>query len=116
MLSLYQRLAVVATLSFASPVSMASAQTADTVLFNGKILTVDKDFSVQQALAIGHGQVLAFGTEVNWIGAASLTEARKIVTSSAFSHRTGCGRSNSTSIMISPAAFTSPGITVSVNS
>jgi predicted amidohydrolase YtcJ len=62
MLSLYQRLAVVATLSFASPVSMASAQTADTVLFNGKILTVDKDFSVQQALAIGHGQVLASGT------------------------------------------------------
>ena len=38
------------------------AQTADTVLFNGKILTVDKDFSVQQALAIGHGQVLATGT------------------------------------------------------
>jgi predicted amidohydrolase YtcJ len=62
MLSLYQRLAVVATLSFASPVSMASAQNADTVLFNGKILTVDKDFSVQQALAIGHGQVLASGT------------------------------------------------------
>jgi predicted amidohydrolase YtcJ len=40
----------------------ASAQTADTVLFNGKILTVDKDFSTQQALAIGHGQVLASGT------------------------------------------------------
>jgi predicted amidohydrolase YtcJ len=62
MLSLYQRLAIVATLSFALPVSMASAQIADTVLFNGKILTVDKDFSVQQALAIGHGQVLASGT------------------------------------------------------
>lgn len=40
----------------------ASAQTADTVLFNGKILTVDKDFSTQEALAIGHGQVLATGT------------------------------------------------------
>jgi predicted amidohydrolase YtcJ len=40
----------------------ASAQTADTVLFNGKILTVDKDFSTRQALAIGHGQVLASGT------------------------------------------------------
>ena len=40
----------------------ASAQIADTVLFNGKILTVDKDFSTQQALAIGHGQVLASGT------------------------------------------------------
>jgi len=42
--------------------SAASAQTADTVLFNGKILTVDKDFSVQQALAIGNGRVLATGT------------------------------------------------------
>jgi predicted amidohydrolase YtcJ len=40
----------------------ASAQTADTILFNGKILTVDKDFSTRQALAIGHGQVLASGT------------------------------------------------------
>ncbi|THD62621.1 MAG: amidohydrolase [Bradyrhizobium sp.] len=40
----------------------ASAQTADTVLFNGKILTVDRDFSTQQALAIDHGRVLASGT------------------------------------------------------
>jgi predicted amidohydrolase YtcJ len=40
----------------------ASAQTADTVLFNGKILTVDKDFSTQQALAIENGRVLASGT------------------------------------------------------
>jgi predicted amidohydrolase YtcJ len=43
---------------------VASAQTADTVLFNGKILTVDKDFSVREALAIGHGRVLASGTSV----------------------------------------------------
>jgi predicted amidohydrolase YtcJ len=40
----------------------ARAQTADTILFNGKIVTVDKDFRVQQALAIGHGDVLASGT------------------------------------------------------
>jgi len=40
----------------------ASAQTADTVLFNGKILTVDQDFSIKQALAIGSGRVLATGT------------------------------------------------------
>src|SRR6202140_519857 len=40
----------------------ASAQTADTVLFNGKILTVDKDFSTRQALAIGHGRIVATGT------------------------------------------------------
>ena len=32
------------------------------MLFNGKILTVDKDFSIQEALAIGHGEVLAAGT------------------------------------------------------
>ena len=40
----------------------ATAESADTVLFNGKILTVDKDFSTQQALAIGQGRVLATGT------------------------------------------------------
>jgi len=42
--------------------SSALAQTADTVLFNGKILTVDKDFSVQQAVAIGQGRIVATGT------------------------------------------------------
>jgi predicted amidohydrolase YtcJ len=57
-------LAVLATLSLASPVTTALAQAADTVLFNGKILTVDKDFSVREALAIGHGQILASGTSV----------------------------------------------------
>ena len=56
-------LALLAALSLPS---IASAQTADTVLFNGKILTVDKDFSVRQALAIAHGQVLASGTSAVW--------------------------------------------------
>src|SRR6202790_5658161 len=55
-------LAWFAALLLILPARIASAQTADTVLFNGKILTVDKDFSVQQALAIGHGQILATGT------------------------------------------------------
>jgi predicted amidohydrolase YtcJ len=41
---------------------VASAQTADTILFNGKILTVDKDFSTQQAVAITDGKILATGT------------------------------------------------------
>ena len=40
------------------PAGIASAQTADTILFNGKILTVDKDFSTQQAVAIGDGKIL----------------------------------------------------------
>jgi len=55
-------LAVFAGLCLALPASGAFAQAADTVLFNGKILTVDRDFSTQQALAIGHGEVLATGT------------------------------------------------------
>src|ERR1700736_3900107 len=42
----------------------ASAETADTVLYNGKVVTVDKDFSVREAIAIGHGRVLATGTSV----------------------------------------------------
>jgi hypothetical protein len=63
MLSPHTRtLAVIVSLYLVSPVGYVQAQTADTVLFNGKILTVDKEFSVQQALAIGHGQVLASGT------------------------------------------------------
>ena len=44
-----------------STTGVASAQTADTILFNGKILTVDKDFSTQQAVAIGDGKILATG-------------------------------------------------------
>jgi predicted amidohydrolase YtcJ len=45
-----------------SPAGSASAQTADTILVNGKILTVDKDFSTQQSLAITDGKILATGT------------------------------------------------------
>src|SRR6266481_10226313 len=62
MLGLGKALAIFTVLYLASPMGGAAAETADTVLFNGKILTVDKDFSVQQALAIGHGEVLASGT------------------------------------------------------
>jgi predicted amidohydrolase YtcJ len=53
---------LVAVIIAASFATIASAQTADTILFNGKILTVDKDFSTQQALAIGDGKILATGT------------------------------------------------------
>src|SRR3954451_20317316 len=44
-----------------SPAGIASAQTADTILFNGKILTVDKDFSTQHAGASADGKILATG-------------------------------------------------------
>jgi predicted amidohydrolase YtcJ len=50
--------ALVAVLSLATA---ATAQTADTVLFNGKVVTVDKDFSVREAIAIANGRVLATG-------------------------------------------------------
>src|SRR5580698_8518110 len=52
----------VAAVCLALSAVAASAETADMVLFNGKILTVDKDFSIREALAIGHGEVLASGT------------------------------------------------------
>jgi predicted amidohydrolase YtcJ len=39
----------------------ALAQPADTVLINGKILTVDQQFSTHQALAIRDGRILAVG-------------------------------------------------------
>ncbi len=95
----------------------AGAQTADTVLVNGKIVTVDARSSTQEAIAIRDGRILSLGssaavrrlvgartrvvdlqgrtvipglidshlhairaaqtfaTEVNWIGAGSLSEA-----------------------------------------
>ena len=95
----------------------AFSQAPDTVLFNGKILTVDDQFSTREAIATRDGKIMALGstadirklagpqtrvidlerrtvipglidshmhairaaqsfaTEVNWIGAASLTEA-----------------------------------------
>lgn len=55
-------LAAFAALYLCCQPGVAAAETADTVLFNGKILTVDRDFRVQEALAIAHGQVLATGT------------------------------------------------------
>jgi predicted amidohydrolase YtcJ len=56
------RFAVAAAICVILLTDAASAQTADTVLFNGKIVTIDKDFSTRQALAIGQGRVLATGT------------------------------------------------------
>src|SRR3954468_12198571 len=100
----------------------ANAQTADTVLVNGKIVTVDTAGSTREALAIRDGRIVALGTsaqirrlagpqsrvidlqgrtvipglidshlhairaaqtfatEVNWIGAATLTEALARIT------------------------------------
>ena len=95
----------------------AWSQSADTILVNGKIVTVDSQFSTREAIAIRDGKIMsvdstvevrklagpqthvidlqgrtvipglidshmhairagqAFGSEVNWVGAATLTEA-----------------------------------------
>jgi predicted amidohydrolase YtcJ len=56
------RSALAALLALTFLACPAFAQTADTVLFNGKVVTVDKDFSVREAIAISSGRVLATGT------------------------------------------------------
>src|SRR5437870_836365 len=44
------------------PSSPAAQQAADLVLLNGKIVTVDRDFSIKQAVAIKDGKFLAVGS------------------------------------------------------
>jgi predicted amidohydrolase YtcJ len=53
-------LGLVATLAVSTTV--AHAQSADTILTNGKILTVDGKFSIAQALAVRGERILAVGT------------------------------------------------------
>jgi predicted amidohydrolase YtcJ len=53
-------LAVMAALISVFPA--AQAQTADTILVNGKVVTVDERFSIAQALAIRGGRVVKVGT------------------------------------------------------
>src|SRR5215813_6627642 len=48
--------------------------TADTILRNGKVLTVDQDFSIAQAVAIKDGLIAAVGSNdqiAKWRGAAT---------------------------------------------
>ena len=53
-----KKLGLLVLLAFAAPVW---AQTAETILINGKILTVDAQFSIQEALAVREGKILAIG-------------------------------------------------------
>ncbi|WP_291693972.1 amidohydrolase family protein, partial [Bradyrhizobium sp.] len=62
MLRLRAAAIIASGLLLASLPGTASAQTADTVLFNGKIVTVDREFSVREAIAISGERVLATGT------------------------------------------------------
>ena len=39
----------------------AWSESADMVLFNGQVLTVDKSFSIQRAVAVKDGRILAVG-------------------------------------------------------
>lgn len=52
------KLLVTFVLAFAAP---AWSQVADTVFLNGKILTVDQQFSIRVAIAISDGKILAVG-------------------------------------------------------
>ena len=47
---------------FLSFLSMARAQAPDTILINGKVLTVDAQDNVVQAVAIANGKITAVGT------------------------------------------------------
>ena len=52
-------LLAVCALAIASP---AWPQNADTILVNGKILTVDSQFSIREAIAIRDGKITAVGS------------------------------------------------------
>src|SRR4051812_29838291 len=54
---------------FFSPLTYA-AQVADTILVNGKIITVDDRFSIAQALAIKDGRIVAVGKNAQIAGLA----------------------------------------------
>ena len=53
---------LVGTATAAAAQPLSPALQADTVLYNGKILTVDKDFHIVQAVAIRDGKFVAVGT------------------------------------------------------
>ena len=37
-------------------------ENADSVMMNGKVITVDKDFSIRQAVAVKDGRIIGVGT------------------------------------------------------
>ncbi len=55
---------VVSLLCGAMAASPAEAQVPDTVLVNGKVVTVDDRFSIHEALAVRDGRIVAVGTTV----------------------------------------------------
>jgi predicted amidohydrolase YtcJ len=61
-LSRRQFLAVAAASAAGQPGLHAQTETADLVLYNGKIVTVDDAFSIREAIAVKDGKILAVGT------------------------------------------------------
>src|SRR5215472_2609813 len=53
-----------ATMLLFALVGIASAQTADLILVHGKILTVDAQDSIAEAVAIAKGRIVAVGSSV----------------------------------------------------
>lgn len=54
--------AIVLTIGACFVAPLHAQDAADQILFNGEILTVDKNFSIKQALAVRGGRILATGT------------------------------------------------------
>lgn len=55
------RVLVTLSLALALTTTTAIAQAPDTILLNGKIVTADEGSSVQQALAVRDGRIVALG-------------------------------------------------------
>jgi len=61
LISNFLRIALLVVLALAA-ISPAWAQNSDTILVNGKILTVDTQFSTREALAIHDGKITLVGS------------------------------------------------------
>ena len=60
-----------------SPVAEQAADVADLILTNGKIITVDSDFAIAEALAISGDRILAVGTNAEM---SALANADTVIT------------------------------------
>ncbi|MCZ6879168.1 MAG: amidohydrolase family protein, partial [Acidobacteria bacterium] len=62
---------LIAAVVIAASISLGLGQeTADTVLYNGKVLTVDSNFTIAQAVAVSGNRVTAVGTDDEVLGLA----------------------------------------------